>query len=262
MKTKQKFLAPIYGIRNGVKQSIQLGEGMLLRNIDLLEDEPNFFKKYDLNGTYNCVLELDYKYNEEDPSEPLPGVSLKIVNPFDASLAVYGDGRAGVAALLPSHKDDKFPGLDFGFTEKMQYEDCLDREIDENFQGYYQKFIKAYEMRPVAFDMFRRSQERFANNDKAIDSCTILESIFVPKGEKSKRLFILNGLIIMSFSKDDVILIDDLIEYRNSIIHADRAKQLKLIVERKYTYQKFEDTFKLVRKILFKYVETPWGSYT
>lgn len=114
-------------------------------------------------------------------------------------------------------------------------------------------------MRPLAFDTFRRSQDRFANNDKTIDSCTVLESIFVPKGERSKKPFVLNGMKIMSFNSDEIQRIDDLIELRNEIIHADREKILKLHGSVKYTFTWFEETFKLVRQILYRYVEKPWN---
>lgn len=258
MKIKQKFLIPIYGLRSGLKQNIRLDEQITLRNIDLFNDEYKFFKKFGLNGDYKAVLDVNYKYDSDNPSEPLPGISLNLINKFDSSLVVYGDGKVGVAAILPSPTDLKFPGGSIIFSEKVQYDETLKRELDSDFKIFYKQFTKAYDKRPVAFDSFRRSRGRFANNDKAIDSCTSLESIFVPKSERSKAVFILNGLKILGFEPNERRLIKDLIEYRNAIIHADREKQIRLISERKYSYQKFEDTFELVRKILYKYVEQPW----
>lgn len=114
-------------------------------------------------------------------------------------------------------------------------------------------------MRPVAFDVYRRSCDRFSNNDRTIDSCTILESLFVPPSERSKKSFILNGLNILKFSTKEIKAIDDLIEYRNAIIHADRNRQLKLLSGSKYTHRWFESVFKLIRKILYDYVESPWN---
>ena len=114
-------------------------------------------------------------------------------------------------------------------------------------------------MRPVAFDVYRRSCDRFSNNDRTIDSCTVLESLFVPLGERSKKSFTLNGLNILMFSTNEIKTIDDLIEYRNAIINADRKRQLKLLTGSKYTYKWFEDVFKLIRRILYKYVDNPWS---
>jgi hypothetical protein len=107
--------------------------------------------------------------------------------------------------------------------------------------------------------VYRRSCDRFSNNDRAIDNCTILESLFVPINERSKKSFILNGLNILKFSTNEIKAIDDLIEYRNAIIHADRKRQLKLLSESKYTFDWFEDVLKLIRRILYKYAENPWN---
>ncbi len=259
MKKTQKFLVPIYGLRNSLRHKIKLDTGLSLRNINLLEKEHEFFRKYGLEGDYKVILEIDYKYNSKDPNEPLPGISFNIVNRFDSSLVVFGDGKVGVAAIIPSPKKEEFPGGAILHSSKTHYGESLKKDIDDKFKTYYEKFTKAYEMRPVAFDTFRRSQDRFANNDKTIDSCIVLESLFVPKGERAKAPFILVGLKIMNFDSEEVILIRDLIDYRNSIIHADRKKQLRLIQERKFTSGKFEKTFKLVRTILYRFVQSPWS---
>jgi len=258
MLKKQKFLAPIYGIKFSLKNSLKLNNNLLLRNIDLLKNEGDFFKKYKLLGNYNIVLVIDYEYNSSDSSEPLPGVFIKIINKFDASLVVFGEGKVGIAAVIPDKISGQFPGGGINFAGKVQYNESLNKELNEDFIVYYKKFSKAYDMRPVAFDVFRRSQDRYANNDKTIDSCIILESIFVPLEERVKKPFILNGMKIMGFGSDDIGLINSLIDYRNAIIHADRKKQLKLLSGQKFTFDWFEKTFKLVRKILFKYVENPW----
>jgi len=184
VKKVQKFLVPIYGLRSSLKHKIRLDAGLLLRNINLLEEEHKLFRKHRLEGDYKAVLEIDYKYNSKNPNEPLPGISLNIVNKFDSSLVVFGDGKVGVAAIIPSPKSDEFPGGGILFRSKVHYEECLDKVIDEQFKNYYKKFVKAYDMRPAAFDVFRRSQDRFANNDRVIDSCTVLESIFCSQGRK------------------------------------------------------------------------------
>lgn len=258
MKKKQLFLAPIYGFKKGIKEQIKLNPYLLLRNIDLFKEEHKLFEGYGVKASCDAVLEVDYQYDLNDPSEPYPGISLNVINMFDSALLVYGNsnGGVGVAGIFPASKGSGGIVL---HSSKVSYEDGLDKEIDEDFNSYYGKFEKAYKMRPLAFDIHRRSHGRFANNDRTIDSCTVLESLFIPKGERSKKSFILNGMKIMGFDTNDIILIDDLVEYRNAIIHADRDKQLKLLSGAKYTHKWFEETFVLIRKVLFKYVESPWS---
>lgn len=258
MKKKQKFLAPIYGLKESLKKNIKFNEKLLLRNINLFKKEYEFFEKQGLKASYNAVLEINYQYNPDDASEPYPGISLNIVNRFDSALLVYGDGVVGVAGIFPASKKSAFGGIIL-YSSKTRHEESLDKVIDEDFILFYKNFVKAYNMRPLAFDVYRRSRDRFTNNDKTIDSCTVLESIFVPSSERSKKSFILNGMNILGFSKTNIEMIDDLIEYRNAIIHADITKQHRLLSRSKYTYKWFEDTFKLIRKILYKYVECPWS---
>ena len=256
---KQKFLAPIYGLKKSPRKSIKLDKNILIRAIDLFAEEHKYFKSFGLKGSYDAVLEVNYEYDSNNPSEPFPGLFINLINKFDASLVVYGDGIVGVAGVIPATKDSIPGGGILSSSARPQYEEKLDKEIDEDFATYYKNFVKAYDMRPAAFDVYRRSCERFSNNDRAIDSCTILESLFVPPNERSKKSFILYGLNILRFNTDEIKSIDDLIEYRNAIIHADRKKQLKLLSGSKYTHKWFEDTFKLIRRILYKYVESPWS---
>lgn len=258
MIRKQKFLAPVYGIRSGLIKDIKLNKSLLLRNINFFTKEGEFFEEYRLLGDYKIVLEIDYEYNPNDSSEPLPGVFLNIVNKFDASLVAFGEGKVGVAAVIPSPKTGEFRGGGINFYGKVSYSESLNKNLDDGFKIFYEKFSKAYDMRPVAFDIFRRIRDRFTNNDKTIDSCTLLESIFVPEEERIKKPLILNGMKIMGFKPKDLNMIDDLIEYRNAIIHANRKKQLRLLSEAKYTYKWFEDVLRLVRNILYKYIENPW----
>lgn len=259
MKKKQKFLAPIYGLKKSLKGEIKLDKYLLIRQVDLLKKEYKLFEQYGIRANCDAVLEIEYQYNDDNPSEPYPGISLNVVNKFDAALLIYGDnnGGVGIAGIFPARKKRNL-GVTL-FTAKTRYEEGLESEINDDFSNYYKKFAKAYNMRPLAFEVFRKSRDRFANNDKTIDCCTALESIFVPAGERSKKPFILSGMNILGFSKKDIENIDDLIEYRNAIIHADMNKQLKLLSGSKYTYKWFEDTSKLVRKILYKYAESPWS---
>lgn len=259
MKKKQKFLAPIYGLKKSPKKSIKLNKNILIRAVDIFAEEDKYLEKFGLKGSSDAILEVDYEYNSNDSSEPFPGLFINLINKFDASLVVYGDGVVGVAGVVPALKTDFTGGGILSSSTRPRYEEKLDKEIDEGFADYYKKFTKAYERRPVAFDVYRRSCDRFSSNDRTIDSCTVLESLFVPHGEKSKKSFILHGLNILRFSPKEVKTIDDLIEYRNAIIHADRKRQLKLLSGPKYTHKWFEGAFKLIRRIVYKYVEDPWS---
>ena len=249
---------PIYGLRKGLKDPLNLGKGLLIRNVDLLAKEYEVFEKHGLKAGYHAVLEINYQYDPNDASEPYPGISIKVINKIDSALLVFGEGNVGTAAILPKSKTPGF--IEFLLSNaRPRYENCLDKELDKDFVDFYKKFLKAYELRPLAFDIYRRSRDRFANNDRAIDSCTVLESIFVPPGEKSKKPFILSGMKILGFNDKEVKIIDNLIEYRNAIIHADRNKQLKLLSDSRFTHIWFENAFKLIRSVLYKYVEHPWS---
>ncbi len=255
MKTV-KFLVPVYGIKPLKGDPIQLDDGVLLRGVKLLENEHEIFKKHNMRTGYDIILEVDYSFDEDDSSEPFPGISIRLLNMIDAAFVVYGNGRAGLAAILPA---DDSEHMGFILSQyQPQYSEYLDKEIDSDFVDYFSNFKSAYDMRPMAFDIFRRSQERFSNNDKTIDSCTALESILVPKGERQKKSFIINGLKIMGCGKDEIERVEKLVDYRNAIIHADREKLLGLYGRGAYTHSWFEDTFLLVREILFRYAEKPW----
>lgn len=259
MKRKQKFLAPIYGLKKSLEQSVKLDKGIIVRPVNIFDEEQKHFEKFGLKRNYDGVFEVDYEYNSDSADEPFPGLFINLINKVDASLVVYGDGIVGIVGVVPASNEEFSGGGILSSTTKPQYEEKLDEKIDENFATYFKKFIKAYDIRPVAFDVYRRSRGRFANNDKTIDSCTILESLFVPSGERSKKPFILCGLNILKFGKDEIKAIDDLIEYRNAVVHADRKRQLKLLSGSKYTHRWFENTFKLIRRILYRYVENPWS---
>lgn len=253
---KIKILVPVYGVKTVNDSPLKLEESIILRNVKLLDKEHELFKKHGLRGGYDAVLEIDYSFDENDPSEPYPGIFIRLLNMIDAAFVVYGEGKTGLAGIIP---DDASGFAPFTLSNASpRYEEYLDKDINAEFVTYYTNFKKAYDMRPMAFDIFRRSQERFSNNDRTIDSCTVLESILVPKGERSKKSFIITGLKIMGYEKEQIERIEKLVDYRNAIIHADREKLLSLLTGATYTHFWFEDTFRLVREILFKYVEKPW----
>lgn len=255
MMTSQKFLAPIYGLSHGLKRDVSINSNLLIRNIKIPE-EINISRKFGLQGNYPIILEIIYEYDPSNSNEPFPGISLNVTNKFEASLNVFGDGQTGIAAVLPDPKQDNFSGGYINFSGKVPIGECLEKDLDDKYIAYYDHFSNAYDMRPVAFDVFRRSQERFSTNDKTIDSCIVLESIFVPPEERSKRPFILNGMKIMGFDSQSVNKIAALINYRNALIHANRKEQLKLLS--KYTHVWFEEALNLVRNILYKFVQNPW----
>lgn len=251
-----KYIVPIYGVKPLRESPLQLQNDVILRSVRLLDNEQEIFEKHNMRTGYESVLEVNYSFDEDNPSEPLPGISINLLNMIDASLVVYGEGKPGLAAILPA---DGSVGGGFILSHyNPSFGDYLDKELNSDYISYFEKFKNAYDMRPLAFDLFRRSQERFTNNDKTIESCTVLESILVPKGEKSKKSFILNGMKIMGFVADEIARIEKLVDYRNAIIHADREKILRLLSGTDYTHSWFEDAFKLVREILYKYVEKPW----
>lgn len=254
MFMKRIFLAPVYGLNEALKENIQLDKNLLLRSIDIYKGEDEKFKKIGLMGSYGVLLEINYRFDQDDSNEPFPGILINIINKFEAALLTYGEGVVGVAAIITSEKPN---GTYILNRSKTHFQNNLKGKIDKNFVDYYQKFIKAYDLRPMAFDIYTRSRSRFANNDKTIDICTILESIFVPNGQRLKKPFIVNGVKIMGFTENEIKAIDELIDLRNALIHADSEKLLRLVF--KYNSDWFDNTFNLVRRIIYKYAENPWN---
>lgn len=106
MKKKQKFLAPIYGLKKSPRESIKLDKNILIRAVDLFANEHKNFESFGLKGSYDGVLEVNYEYDSDNPSEPFPGLFINLINKFDASLVVYGDGVVGVAGVIPAPKEE------------------------------------------------------------------------------------------------------------------------------------------------------------
>ncbi len=250
------YIVPIYGLRS-LKGNIKLDKTTVLRNVDIFNKEDEFLTNAGLPNSYNVVLDIKYKFNETNPEEPIPGLNIKILNKIDACLILFEKCDAGLAAILQK-QGLKYTCKYILSTKKPILHEYLKIKSEKDFVDYFKKFQEAYSKRPLAFDIFRKSSVRFTNNDKAIDSCTILESIFVPNGERAKKQFIINGMKIMGFEETYVQAINDLIDYRNAIIHADQVKTLKLLSGPKYTYVWFENTFEVVRKVLLGYVDKPW----
>ncbi len=98
MKTV-KYIVPIYGIKPLKDSPLQLQENVILRSVKLLENEHEIFKKHNMRTGYEAVLEVDYTFDENDPSELLPGISINLLNMIDASFVIYGEGKTGLAAI-------------------------------------------------------------------------------------------------------------------------------------------------------------------
>lgn len=253
MKNKVKVILPIYGLSKNLSEKASLSRGLLIRPIDLLKNEHGSFKKYGIHNYSNTLIEINYEYDEDDPNEPYPAVEINFVQKIESALRVYGFGSVGIAAIIFGSSFNTI----IRSTHNPLWHDNLKEQLND-FPEFFNKYQKAYNLRPMAFQSYSRSRERVANNDKTVDCCTTLESLFVPRDEWKKSPFILQGLSIMGFEEKERRAVDDLIKYRNSIIHADSRKILNLLGGPKYTLSWFEETFELVRKVLIKFIEKPF----
>lgn len=251
MKTV-KYIIPLYGIKPLRKTPLQLEPNIILRSVDLLNDEHKLFVQHKMRTGYEAVLEVDYEYDENDPSEPLPGIMLRLLDMFNACLNVYDKGLVGVAAVLPA--DGDWGGYLISHA-KPSYRDYMEKDIDEEFVDFYKKFKVVYVEESMGFDAYRQSRDRYANNDKTKDCCTALEDLFVPKGSFAKKEPVLEGIKKIGYDAAAADRIGKLIDYRNAIIHADKEKVLSLYKDGDYTFSWFEETFELVRYILFKFTQ-------
>src|SRR3989338_5408623 len=130
MKKRQKFLAPIYGLKKSPRQSIKLDKNILIRAVDLFAEEHKLFESFGLRGNYDGVLEVNYEYNSNNPNEPFPGIFINLINKFDASLVIYGNGIVGVTGVFPASKEDFSGGGILSSSASPHYEERLDKEID------------------------------------------------------------------------------------------------------------------------------------
>lgn len=253
MKTV-KIIIPIYG-SPAINTLIQLNKDIKIRQInqteeDLLSKSINWTSIGRATCPYWYVVEIDYKYNPQDPSEPNPMYLIKHQN-IESALRLYYQNDIGFAVSIIDGKVEIL-----NFTSSSTAAKPFDNTTD--FLTYWGKFKKAYKRRPLAFDLFSRAQTKGASNDKTIIYCTVLESIFVPKNERRKSEFIKQGVTVLRFTNTEIQMVADLYKYRNSIVHGDRDEQLKLIGGSKFTFGWFENCTTLMRKILFKYIDNPW----
>ena len=123
----------------------------------------SFSKNIKSRTGYEAVLEIDYSFDEKEASEPLPGISINLLNMIDASLVVYGEGKVGFGSNYSRRYSSGYHPYILSH-ENPHYEEYLDKDINADFVSYFRNFKRAYDMRPLAFDLFRRSKERYTDN--------------------------------------------------------------------------------------------------
>lgn len=258
-KTKTiRLLIPIYGL-GWVLNTIKLDNKIEIRFINDLNKENELLRKSGFNWRkYKCVLDIKYAYDPDKTDEPYPAVQF-LLNEIQASLRVFHTGAIGFAGIISQPQVSPFPLLIDLTTPSGRPLYKIDKNKLSKFPEFYQKFKVAYEQKPVAFDYFSHAQNRYVNKYKAIDYCISLESLFVPEGDRGgKKAFILQGLRSLGLAQQDIQMAEDLYDYRNAVVHANRTKQLQLLGGAKYTYAWFEECTELMRKIMSLYVEKPW----
>jgi hypothetical protein len=257
MRNKElKLIVPISGL-GWIVNNLQLDKDIKIRFLDL-NGEDELLQKSGFNSIkYKCVAEIDYKFDADEASEPYPKVDF-LLKRLESALRIYHPGFIALAGIIAVPNDSPFPYIrNLSVNGHPQYN--IEKEKLEKFPDFWKKFNKAYVKKPIAFDMYNKSQDRYAPNDVAIDLSIVLESIFVPeKSRGEKKVFITQGVRILGYDEKDQTMLADLYEYRNSIIHGNLAKQHQLLSGAKYTVIWFEELVELVRKILVNYAEKSW----
>jgi hypothetical protein len=260
-KETLRAICPIYGL-GWISTNLQIQENAVLRFIDL-EKESKELSAVGLRSiSYKCVLEIacdyDPKDHSTDPWLNLQSVALNI----EAALRIYHEGKIGVAAVIYYRNNQRQSAMILdGFIPNGQEDYQIDKAKLEQFTAFFTEFEIAYREKPVALQYFSRAQQRFNKNDKSIDLCTALESLFVPTDSRgAKKVFLTQGVKILGFSPAETQMINDLYEFRNTIIHGDHNQRAAIYSKQKgnYTFSWFEDCERLVRSILQKYINQPW----
>lgn len=257
MRNKElKLIVPISGL-GWIANDLQLDKDIKIRFINEAT-ENELLQKAGFNSIkYKCVAEINYKFDADEASEPYPKVDF-VLKRLESALRVYHPGFIALAGIIAVPGYSPFPYIrNLSVNGHPPYN--IEKEKLETFPDFWKKFNEAYVKKPIAFDIYNKSQDRYAPNDVAIDLSIVLESIFVPeKSRGEKKVFITQGIRILGYNEKDQTMLADLYEYRNSIIHGNLAKQLQLLSGAKYTIIWFEEIVELVRKILVNYVEKPW----
>ena len=256
---KVKVLLALYGALR-LKNNLKLDDKVLVRSIGTLNNEENLFKfvNWRIYGRATCpydwVIEFDYKYDENDASEPYP--KLLINNGYiECSRRLFYKHDVGFAALAIDVNNPKNYLISSKMPSNIIFE-AFDGSIE--FSDFWEKYTSAYQKKPAAYEYFSQALN-YPNGIKSILFCSSLESLFVPDDEKSKkRDFVIQGAKILGFSNKEQDYLKDLFEYRNAYIHADKKKQLSLLSGPKFTLKWYEECEEVIRKALFNHVYKSW----
>lgn len=256
-----RAICPLYG-PSWVVSDIQLGNGVVLRDVEF-DGESKELTAVGLRSiSYRCLLEITQDYDPKDPNDDpwfnIQSTALSI----EAALRIYHEGKVGVAAILYYQDDNRQSAriLD-SFIPNGQEDYKLNKTELEAFPAYFTNFEAAYIEKPVALQYFSRAQQRFSKNDKSIDLCTSLESLFVPANSRgAKKIFLTQGATILGFSPVEVQMVSDLYDFRNTVIHGDHNQRAAIYAKKRsnYTTTWFEECENLIRSILQKYISNPW----
>lgn len=250
----KKVLIALYGNLD-LENDLELDKGVLLRRIDLFNDEEEYFNfrwKERTTCPYDWIIEMDYSYDADNPSEPSSDGVLINSRYIEYALKLYYKNQIGIAAVA----DD----LDQISSSRVSENENTNKTepfiSDMSFESFWAKYKFAYDKKPAAYEYFSQALS-YPNRIKSIFFCTSLESIFVPEGERNKkRDFVLQGMSILGFNNSDKDIIKELFELRNAYVHADKKKQIALSSKKFFSWWgKCEET---LRKLLFKHVELPW----
>lgn len=255
-----RALCPIYGL-GWIATDIQVGQNATLRFVDM-EVESSEIAEVGLRSiSYRCLLEITQEYDPKDTSDPWFDIESTAIA-IEAALRTYHEGKIGVAAIIYYQGDQRQSARILDSSIPNGQEDYkIDKAKLEALPIFFADFETAYKAKPVALQYFSRAQRRFSKNDKSIDFCTALESLFVPANSRgAKKVFLIQGVTILGFSAAEVQMIGDLYEFRNTVIHGDHNQRTAIYARRRgnYTTVWFEDCENLIRAILQKYVSKPW----
>jgi hypothetical protein len=235
MTSTLRAICPIYGL-GWVTSDLQIRADTVLRFIDLINNESDEITSTGLHAaSYKCVLEISQKYDPKDYSIDAWLNIQEIVFKIESALRIYHEGRIGVAAIIYFESDQRQSAriLD-GFIPNGQEDYQIDKAKLKSLPEFFADFEKAFNEKPVALQYFSRSQQRYANNDKSIDLCTALESLFVPNNSRgAKKVFLTQGVNILGFSIAETQMIGDLYDYRNTIIHGDHRERTAIFSKKK-----------------------------
>lgn len=259
---KIKVLIALYGSL-GLSNTIDLGDEIKIRRLKMSKNEENLFSftNWQYFGRETCpydwIIDFDYRYDQKDSNEPYPALLIKS-RYFEYGLRLFYKNDVGFAAVVIKTN----PLHNYSLSNKMLTSakvDQFDTKID--FSMFWQKYNISYSKKPAAYEYFSEALN-YSYGIKSILFCSSLESLFVPDEERSKKKdFVLQGIRILNFDSVEQKHVDDLFEFRNSYIHANKNKLEKLFSNKnvnKYTSIWWDNCETVCRKILFTHVKNPW----